>query len=42
MGVDPLNFTVHHIVRKPAAPAASHMLVGVFGGGKWFKEKVCV
>jgi hypothetical protein len=39
VGVDPMNFTV----RRPAEPAAFRMLVGVFGGGKWLKEKsLCI
>jgi hypothetical protein len=29
VGVDPMNFTVRRILRKPTAPAASRMLVGV-------------
>jgi hypothetical protein len=42
MGVDPMNFTVRRILRKPAAPAAFRILVGVLVEGKWFKVKVCV
>ena len=43
VGVDPMGFTVHHILRRPTASAAFRMLVGVFGGGKWLKEKsLCI
>jgi enolase len=39
VGVDPVNFTL----RRPAASAAFRMLVEVFGGGKWLKEKsLCI
>jgi hypothetical protein len=43
VGVDPVNFTVRHILRRPAASAAFRMLVGVSGEGRWLKEKrLCI